>query len=155
MPGCNLNTSPQQRFVICQQALWCLVALAWHLTFAWNINTERGSGSLHTWINTAQVPLQHNPPVLFVIKFYYNWNHLIQIYQLKRLLAFSFSLISLYEVWHSTLTVWRQKERNYKLVLSWLDLLWESKSHEYSPDDWGVAAMEQTSFLFKSHYIII
>ena len=67
MQSCRLNSSPQQRFVICQETV-VVSGVLWltdHICMEYKY--REGSGSLHTWINMAQVPwlaLQHNPPAV-------------------------------------------------------------------------------------------
>ena len=131
MQSCRLNSSPQQRFVICQKTV-VVSGVLWltdHICMEYKY--REGSGSLHTWINMAQVPWPSNTThPLFVIKLYELDSldtNILEKFQLERWLVLSFSLIPLYEVWNST--------TDNLTALSLLDLLWESKSHEYSPDD--------------------
>ena len=95
----------------------------------------------------AQVPLQYNPPAVcnqvLLTPLSLDTNTRGK-YLLKRIISIQFL---------SNLLVWSMKYYadnltaegpEYKAELSWLDLLWESKSHEYSPDDLNpVFAMAQ------------
>ena len=64
MQSCRLNSSPQQRFVICQKTV-VVSGVLWltdHICMEYKY--REGSGSLHTWINMEQVPGQYNPPAV-------------------------------------------------------------------------------------------